>query len=91
MSPANYAMAEASMNIYELFIETRVINTDTCKAVPKINKVIRDLNKTTLYGLTNLPPEFQWSGNIQQVTAAINERLLLSISKSMERTPTESM
>jgi hypothetical protein len=42
------------------------------KAVPKINKVIRDLNKITLYGLTNLPPEFQWSGNIQQVTAAIN-------------------
>jgi hypothetical protein len=88
MSPANYAMAEASMNIYEFFIEKR---TDTCKAVPKINKVIRDLNKTTLYGLTNLPPEFQWSGNIQQVTAAINERLLLSISKSMERTSTESM
>jgi hypothetical protein len=72
ISPVNYAIAEARINHYELFIEKRIITTDTCKAVPKINKVIRDLNKITLYRLINLPPEFQWSANIQQVTAATN-------------------
>jgi len=74
MVPGRYLVQEACGSHAYLIIEERDVNSDILKAIRKINKSIAGLRKTPL--IERLPPDCQWSGKLQQISAQIDKHVL---------------
>ena len=74
MVPGRYLGQETSGSYAYLVIEEQDLNSDTFKAMKKINKAIAELRKKSI--TEQPPPACQWSGKLQQTSAVIEKKVL---------------